>query len=48
MGWFIGRYVSERHRERDNLPAKVGLTSEANPPVRLAERRNGSLAVWQR
>ena len=46
MGWFIGRYVSERHREDGRSPAKAWLTPEVIPQFRPADRSYGLLLAW--
>jgi membrane-associated phospholipid phosphatase len=46
MGWFIGRYVSERHREGRRSPAKAWLTPEVIPQFHPADRRYGLLLAW--
>jgi membrane-associated phospholipid phosphatase len=38
MGWFIGRYVSGRHREDGRSPAKTWLRPEVVPQIRPADR----------
>lgn len=46
MGWFIGRYVSERHREGGRSPAKAWLTPEVVPLIRPADHSYGLLLAW--
>ena len=46
MGWFIGRYVSERHREGGRVPAKVRIVPEVVPQIRPADHSYGLLLAW--
>jgi membrane-associated phospholipid phosphatase len=46
MGWFIGRYVSERHREDGRSPAKTWLMPEVIPQFLPADHSYGLLLAW--
>jgi len=46
MGWFIGRYVSERHREGARSKVKALLTPEVIPQFQPADRSYGLTLAW--
>lgn len=46
IGWFIGRYVSERHRDGSRSPVKAWLTPEVVPLIRPADHSYGLLLAW--
>jgi hypothetical protein len=46
MGWFIGRYVSQRHRDGGRSPVKAWLSREAIPQFRPPDRSYGLVLAW--
>jgi membrane-associated phospholipid phosphatase len=48
MGWFIGRYVSQRHHEDGRSLVKNWLTPEVIPQFRPADHSYGLLLAWHR
>jgi membrane-associated phospholipid phosphatase len=47
MGYFIGTYVSGRHREGGRSTAKAWLMPEVAPQIRRAERSYGLMLAWK-